>query len=256
MKLPPLVLLSLALLAPAVSRAGDYPFKEPFTRTAAFHATGEVSVENVNGSITVRTWDKNEILIEGEKSAKTAEELKAVDLKIDMSPSAATLKVRLPKRTDGGWFGGGTLRASVRFTVTVPATAVLRKIDTVNGSVTIEAARGAVHASSVNGAVHAHDLGAGAELKTVNGEIRVSFVALPPHSGIALSTVNGGIVIALPSATGAQVHARVVNGHIDCDFPLNPGGRVSRRTLSGAIGDGRATLDASSVNGSIRIEKR
>ena len=128
MKLRLVAILATSLIAVAFARADDYSFKEPFKRTGAFSATGAITLENVNGDIDIRTWDKNEILIEGEKSAKTEEELKAVDLAMDVSESHAAIKVRLPKRS-GGWFSDGTIRASVRFSLTIPAKAILERVD-------------------------------------------------------------------------------------------------------------------------------
>lgn len=255
MKSQLLAFLSLTLFAPAISHAGEYAFKEPFTRSAAFNPAGEVSLENVNGNITVRAWDKNEILIEGEKSAASADELKAVDLILAIAADRASINVHLPKRS-GGWFGGNTVRASVDFTVTVPRSAVLRKIATVNGNVAIDDARGAVYASTVNGGIHATGLGGKVEFSTVNGSIHASFAVIPASGKFSCKTVNGGIAITLPPDAGVQVQAGTVNGGIDCTAPLNPGSNVRRSHLSGTIGDGRATLRASTVNGGIRIEQR
>lgn len=245
--------LSAGLLLTALARA-DYPIKEPFSQTSPFNANGELTLSSINGSITVHTWDKNEILIQGEKSAKTDEELKLIDLKMDVSPAAARIKVHLPKRS-GGWFGGNSIRASVRFDITVPATAVVRKIDVVNASVTIEGVRGSVSAESVNGRISATDLAGDAHLETVNGQIHASFAALAPHQQLSFETVNGGIKVILPKDAGASVQAEVVNGHISCDFPLTLG-KAHHRSLAGTIGDGRASVKAETVNGSIHLASR
>lgn len=254
MKIRLLALLALALSAVLGVRANDYEFKEPFTQSGAFDPTGTLRVENVNGQITVRTWDKNEILIEGVKSAKSEEELHLIELTMDVSESRAQLKVRLPKRK-GGLFGGGSIRASVRFTITVPATAVLDSVETVNSSVHVEGVRGRVHAETVNGSVHATDLGSDASLETVNGSVEASFSAIAAGQKLSFETVNGRIKVRLPQDAGFDLRSEVVNGHIDCDFPIQLSSR-GRRSLNGKVGDGRATIEAESVNGSISIEQR
>ena len=48
-----------------------------------------------------------------------------------------------------------------RFTLTLPATAALERITTVNGSVSVDGARGAAQVESVNGNIHAANLGGG-----------------------------------------------------------------------------------------------
>jgi DUF4097 and DUF4098 domain-containing protein YvlB len=249
-------LLAVLFFAHSLARAEDYQFKEPFTRSGAFSATGEITLENVNGSVEVRTWDKNEILIEGEKSARTEDELNRIDLKIEVSESRATIKVRLPKRTDS-FFSSGNIRAAVRFTLTVPATAALAKISTVNSSVSIEGARGRVNASSVNGGVRANGLAGPAKLETVNGAINARFDSVAERQELSFKTVNGQIMVSLPKDAGVQLHGSVVNGSIKCDFPLELGQKDKKaRSLSGKIGDGRASLEAETVNGSIHLQAR
>jgi DUF4097 and DUF4098 domain-containing protein YvlB len=243
------------LVAAALARADSYSFKESFSQTAPFNATGSLSLANVNGNIEIRTWDKNQILVEGEKSAKTEEELKQIELTIDLADNRAGVKVNLPKRSSW-WFLGNTIRASVRFTITVPATAVIDWLQTVNSAVRIDGLRGPIKAESVNGAIHATGLGGDAQLTTVNGAIDAGFAALAPQQKLTFSTVNGSITVGLPKDAGATLHGSVVNGRISCDFPLELGQRVSGRNLSGTIGDGRASLHAATVNGSIAIKQR
>jgi DUF4097 and DUF4098 domain-containing protein YvlB len=255
MKLRLFAILATSLVAAAYSHADDYSFRESFKKSCAFSATGSVTLENVNGDVEIRTWDKNEILIEGEKSAKTEEELKAVDLTIDLSDSRAAIKVRLPKRS-GSWFSGNTIRASVRFTLTVPATAALDRIATVNSSVSVEGARGDAHVETVNGSIHAVGLGGSARLKTVNGQIEATFTSVAAGQEFSLETVNGTITVELPKDAGIALRTSVVNGHVDCEFPLTLTKSSGRHNLSGTIGDGRASLKAETVNGSIRIEER
>ena len=248
-----LAFLALGCIAlVAAARADSYSHRETFSRTGAFSATGPLTLENVNGNVTVRTWDKNEILIEGEKSAKTAEELAAIDLKIDVSSDHADVKVKLPKRA--GWFSNN-IRAAVSFTITLPKTATVAKLETVNASVSIDGVQGSVRATTVNGAIEAARLGGDVHFETVNGHIRVDGAALHAGQRLSTETVNGGITIALPRDTSAEVHASVVNGHIDCDFPLTlKHGGVRRHKLDATIGHGGAEISAETVNGGITIK--
>lgn len=253
MKIRLFVLAVASLFAGAFLRADTYPFKETFSRSGPFSATGVVSLRNVNGEIVVETWDKNEISIEGEKSARTEEELKAIELTIDLSSTRADIKVHLPKHPNS-W--NNNVRAAVRFKLKVPATVALDEIKVVNASVKIEDVRGSVAVESVNGQIRARDLGSDARLRTVNGQVRASFVSLAADQQLSFRTVNGSVRVALPDDAGFQLKSSVVNGHVDCDFPLQIKGCVTGKRISGTAGDGRASIDASSVNGSIHFEKR
>ena len=102
MKLRLLAFLASALFASALARAENYPCSESFSQTVPFNPNGEITLQNVNGAIEIRTWDKNEVRIEGEKNAKTDEELKLIALSIDTSPSLVAIQARLPRRPGPG----------------------------------------------------------------------------------------------------------------------------------------------------------
>jgi DUF4097 and DUF4098 domain-containing protein YvlB len=254
MKRPLLCIAFAALVSVTAAARADYSFRETFTATHPMTANGEVTISNANGAVTIRTWDRAEVKIEGEKRAQTEEELKQVGVSIDPSPAALVLKTNFPRRSSG-WFGGDTIRAEVRLTVTVPATARLRAIDAVNGSVTIDGVRGPVTVRSVNGGVTATGLGADAALETVNGSIRAEFVTLAADQKISARTVNGSTTVALPRNASLALRARSVNGSISCDFPIRLDGGKSRRSLEGTIGDGGASLKTETVNGSIHVRQ-
>lgn len=253
MKLRLLSYLCLGLLSVALARA-DYSIKEPFTKSSPFHANGEISLENINGNVEIRTWDKNEILIDGEKSAKTDEELKLIDLKMDVSESAVAIKVKLPKRPGGMFSGNSNIRAAVKFTLTVPANAVLKNISTVNSSIRVDGVRGGVHLETVNGGIRAQSIGGEGHFRTVNGSIHVASTALGAGQKLYCESVNGGITVSLPKDAGFELHASVVNGHVDCDFPIELGKKNHGKSISGKIGDGRAAVEARTVNGGVNIE--
>jgi len=117
-------------------------------------------------------------------------------------------------------------------------------------------ASGPIEAESVNGAIHGTGLGGDVRLSTVNGAIDASFAAIAPQQKLSFNTVNGSITVGLPKDAGVKLQGSVVNGRINCDFPLELGQHASGRNLSGTIGDGRATLRAETVNGSIAIQER
>lgn len=248
----------LFCLAAFTSLAGlaraEYSHKEPIDQTAPFNSDGRLSVSNVNGTVKVLTWERNEIRIVGEKSAATAEELAAIQMKIETAPERASIEVKLPKRKSG-WFGGGNIRAAVSLTITVPAGSELASVETVNGNVVVENVRGRMKIETVNGRVSAKGVRGQASFETVNGSIDAEFQSLDAAAKVAAETVNGAISLRLPADSGAALDASVVNGHVECDFPIQLKGGVSRRHIKGTIGSGGGAIDASTVNGSIKILK-
>jgi len=252
MKIPTLLLIAAALLGALSAQAKDLPFKEPFSQTHAFDANGALRLENVNGQVEVRAWDRNEILIEGEKSAATEEALKHIELEINVSNEKADIRVHLPKRS-GFWASKGANSGVVTFRISVPATAQIAKIDSVNGNILLEGLRGSVTAATVNGRITSHSLAGDVRLNSVNGTISAQFGQVAKGQSVSLDTVNGGVVVEVPKDAGFSVHCSVVNGRINCGVPITLQG-TGRHDLNGTIGDGRASLRAATVNGHIRID--
>ena len=255
MKLRPLLFLGTAL-ALSLNAHADWGRRhtESFSKGGDFSATGSVSIENVNGKITVETWDRDAYAIEGEKKSKSAEDLALIDLQWELSSDRIELKVRLPKKK--GWFKLGNVDGQVDVVVKIPATARLDEITTVNGAVTITGVLGDVKASTVNGGIAASNLGGSARLRTVNGGVTADFDTLPPTARLKLETVNGGIKLRLPADAGASLRASVVNGHIDAEIPITMQGKIGRKSLNGTIGDGAAVIEMNTVNGGITIQPR
>src|SRR6476660_3589637 len=56
---------------------------EKFDKTYPFNANGRLSMSNVNGSIVVEAWDRNEVRVEYTKVASSRDRLADVDVRID-----------------------------------------------------------------------------------------------------------------------------------------------------------------------------
>jgi len=237
----------------ALCARAEYEFSEPFEKVVPFKADGVFSIENVNGDVTVRAWDRNEISIKGEKRAETDEELKKIDVEMDLSDSHAHIKTHLPKRS--GWFSGQQIHGEVRYIIMLPATAVVDAIKCVNSGTVVEGMRGKVRVDLVNGSVNAHGLGGDVHLKTVNGGIHADFASIGSDQDLRLSSVNGSITARLPQSVGASIHADTVNGGISTDFPLTVTGRFIGRHVDGTVGDGKASIRANTVNGGITFKR-
>lgn len=224
--------------------------------TRALAANGEIIVENVNGPIRVETWDKPEVHLVAVKSARTDADLKALDVQIDATDTRFAAKsVYLEK--DGSWIKKFTNTAEVRYTLTVPHTATLRRIETMNGPIEIANAHARVTAKSMNGRVEARGLRDEVQLTSVNGEVQAEFDVVAPRQDIVLETVNGGISLRLPATAGAELTASTVNGSISNDFGPPPRSeKWIGQKLETTIGDGAGRVRLKTTNGSIEIRKR
>jgi DUF4097 and DUF4098 domain-containing protein YvlB len=233
---------------------------ERFEQTYPLNANGRVSVSNVNGSIIVEAWDRNEVKLEAVKTADTKEHLAEVQIKIDARQDSFSVETDYGswKRNDGGvWKNRNNGKLEVQYRLQVPRGAVLDEVETVNGSVTISNMTNSTKASAVNGNVKATNLRGTARISTVNGTTEADFDSLASTGQITLDTVNGKVLLTIPSDANATVRADTLNGQIYNDFglPVRKGEYVGR-DLYGKIGNGALNIKLNSVNGELSIRRR
>ena len=244
-----------ALTTPAAAVKQDET--ERFEQSYPLNANGRVSVSNINGSIVVDAWDRNEVKLEAVKIADSKETLSEVELKIESTPAAFSVETDYDKWKDRNDWGHNNRRLEVQFHLTVPRGAVLDEIETVNGSVTVANFSNYTKISAVNGNVKAANLRGTANLSTVNGEVAADFDQLETGSKISLSTVNGRVNLLIPSDSSVTLKADSVNGNIANDFglPVHKGEYVGR-DMYGKLGNGDVQIKLNSVNGQLSVGRK
>lgn len=233
---------------------------ERFEQTYPLNANGKVSVSNVNGSITVEAWDRNEVRLEAVKTADTKEHLAEVQIKINAlrdSFSVETDYGSWRRGESGTWKNKNYDKLEVQYRLQVPRGAVLDEIETVNGSVTISNMTNSTKASAVNGNVRATNLRGTARISTVNGTTEADFDSLANTGQITLDTVNGKVLLTIPSDASATLRADTLNGQIVNDFglPVRKGEYVGK-DLYGKLGNGDLRIKLNSVNGDLMIKRK
>jgi len=231
---------------------------EEFHQSYALSRGGSVRLNNVNGGVEVKVWDKDEVKVDAVKHADDRDMMDQIQVVVNASSDLVDIDTRYPDHENnhgdhGSW---------VEYTVTVPRDANLDKIRTVNGDIGISDVRGKLYASTVNGTVRASEVENDCWLETVNGKIQADFAALKSGSDATLKTVNGSVAIYLPAGASAKIEAKTVSGRISNDFGLVSSREKDEQSfvkigdsVDGNIGNGGANVCAESVNGSIKILK-
>ena len=229
---------------------------EKFHQSYALSSGGQVRLNNINGGVEIKVWDKNEVTVDAVKHADDKDMMEEVQIVVDASKEFVDIDTKYPKESnthneDGPW---------VEYTITVPRDANLDKIETVNGDIEIQGVKGKMNASTINGTVSVSGVGNDCQLETVNGIIKAHFAALKSGSDAKLKTVNGSIAVNLPAGSSLKIKAKTVSGHISNEFGL-ASSRDKRSfvkvgdSIDGKIGDGSASLGVETVNGNIKILK-
>jgi len=244
-------LLSLGLMTAGLLRAETQ--QESYAETHPLDAHGQIRIDDTNGSIAIRTWSRPEVSIQVEKRAPSEDRLKEIQVAIEADPRGLSIRVIFPHHFLG-WLWSGGDEGSVRLVLTVPESAELNHVSMTNGSVTIEGVRGAVDVHVVNGGVKATGLGDDADLSTVNGSIRAEAAAPGAGGHLHFSTINGSITVLLGKGANATYSASTINGGTSCALPIRLTEESHRHGMHGVIGTGGASIEASTVNGSVRLE--
>ena len=90
------LLLHTALLALAASFClpANGNFREQSSQTYALAARGRVSLENINGDVHIRAWDRNEVRIETVKVAPSQGVLNEARVEVQAGDDAISIRTR------------------------------------------------------------------------------------------------------------------------------------------------------------------
>ncbi len=230
---------------------------EKFDQTYPLSANGFVNISNINGSITIEVWDRNEVRLVATKTADSAEALQRVKLDIDATTEKFSVaadhgmnRIVLNKNRSAD--------VRVDMKLWVPRTVSLDAVEAVNGTVTVAGVKGpVVRLTVVNGTINAEGISGNAELSTVNGEVRADVDRIEKGARLNFSTVNGKVNVLIPSDTDATIKADSLNGSITTDLGLTvKKGEFIGRDMNGRLGSGAGRIKLDSVNGEIFIGRK
>ena len=227
--------------------------------TFALSVGGAVSLENINGDVTIDVWDRDEVRVYAVKTASSPELLDALKVEIDANSDAVRIETDYPSSRDLGDEGRDhdtreRRHMKVEYTLTVPRFAVIDDVDLVNGNLLIVGVQGGAEAETVNGNIVVREGEGETSLATVNGGIELYLDSLAGSGRVELETVNGSIDLYLASSIGADIRAESVNGALSNDLGIAVAkGKYVGSSFKGSVGGGGAQVDLETVNGRIKV---
>jgi hypothetical protein len=109
---------------------------------------------------------------------------------------------------------------------------------------------GDVSVSSGSGGVQVRGVKGGLTISTSSGSIRAQGEMVRDWS---LEASSGGVTVELPPDASFDLDAHTSSGNIDSDRRVSVTGRISRKALRGAVGNGGPRLEIETSSGSIVI---
>ncbi len=248
------VVLSCVVMCAGWALAGA-GYEEVFEQSYALSAGGAVSLENINGDVSIEGWERDEVEIHAVKSASSPELLSGLEIQVNAGANEVRIDTRYPK-TRGSDSREGSF-TKVEYTLMVPRTAKLDGVDLVNGNLTVVGVEGGLEAETVNGNISIRECAGSAELNTVNGTIEAYIDRLAHGDSLELESVNGRLDLYLAGSVGADLRAESVNGRLHNDLGINVRkGKYVGSDFHGSVGGGGAEVSLETVNGSITVHGR
>ena len=223
-----------------------------------------------NGSITVKTYDGKDVIVETGNSDRSRNRgrngapdgMHRIDvpergLVVEDDDNTITIQDHTP---------GGT-----HITITVPPDTSL-KLSSHNGSLYAEGVHGEIDADCHNGGIKLVNVSGTVVADSQNGGINVTMDRVDAGKPSAFSSVNGTIDVTLPADLKANLKMRSSQGSIYSDFDMNvTSGRATTqknntsdgkfrvefdRTVLATVNGGGTDMTFNTVNGSILIRKK
>ncbi len=217
-----------------------------FDTTLTVRAAARLSVSNQNGTVTVRSWGRNQIRVQAEYD----------QARIEIDESGSRVSVRAVHRRGHG---------EVDYTITVPGGTAIdvnglsTDIDVsgvcgeltssvVSGDITVQCTEGLAQIQTVSGDVSVSDARGDVDVGTTSGDIRVRGV----RGRANIHAVSADVDIA--DIQGNDVTAEVVSGDILYVGPIRDNGRYTFKSHSGevtvrVVGPLNATVNVSTFSG-------
>jgi hypothetical protein len=198
---------------------------------------GSQSLETTSGDVSIRGAGAR-VRVHTTSGDIAARELASATLETvsgDIEAAAATGPLALS--TTSGDLAVEGARDSLRLT-------------SVSGDIRVEGAPRGMTARSTSGGITVEEARGSVRLESSSGDIRVALAS--PLMRADISTVSGDVVAAMAAGMGINLEMRTTNGTLDVDVPLEVR-TVSRRVVSGVIGNGKAPVTFRSSSGDIHL---
>ncbi|HLP08673.1 MAG TPA: hypothetical protein VK178_10935 [Opitutaceae bacterium] len=174
-------------------------------------------VDVTSGSVVVRGADVREVSVSSSTEAEHKDTRREDGLRVIAGSGAYNVTERdnvvHVTQDSNALFRGGS-----DFEITVPRdTSVIIKV-AINGDAEVRDVSGDIEISNLNGEVTLDNVGGSVAVDTMNGEITARYVALPAGKAHSFSSMNGQIVLYVPTSAQATFRLRAQNGTVATDL--------------------------------------
>jgi hypothetical protein len=234
---------------------------------------GTVKVNLLAGSISVKGYASKEVIVEANAREEGSRGRHRADTSgMKRIPNTAT-GLTVEEEGNVVSISTGSLNRPVDISLQVPTRTTLR-LKTINdGDIKVEQVQGEIEVNDINGAVTLTQVSGTVVAHALNGNVKVSLVAVEPNKPMSFSSLNGDIDVSFPPDLKANASMKTDNGEIFSDFDIKidaaavqpvaedargKGGKYRikiDKTTKGTINGGGPEMQFKTFNGNIYIRK-
>lgn len=245
--------LSLAFIP---SLLGVKPLEEVIDQRFDVDPNVTLSVQNIDGSISVYADEQPVVTVQAIKKAYTTERLKGITVETKATPNSVVITTKFPPRKNAVSDRSGT----VDYIIVVPQTAKITQLELTNGELLVEGLRngGSAKARLVNGWMLGHNCFGDLDLSVENGRLDVAYDWWENHEfSIKAFSSRGSLHLMLPGDASFNLSATAPKGRVANGFGEKKTGPSDViHSVAEVIGpDARAAVSLEARRGNIRIDR-
>jgi hypothetical protein len=212
-----LILAASLLSLTGCGSATNRTLNETFEQFYAIEPTANVSVKNGDGVVRVYGSRANDMRVQAIKRAYTAERLKQIVVNVSVGPGSASIETSFPPKPTWGLLDRS---GTVEYTIVVPQTANISRLELGNGELLVEGMRGqSLHAELESGRILARNCFSNAVFSVSRGTLTLAYEWWEPDKILIRANVAHGNALAyLPGTAAFHLIAETPHGKIANDF--------------------------------------
>jgi len=184
-----------------------------FAQTYHLKADGTLELNNINGTVRIEGWDRDEVEVRAVKTTTDkASKLDLVSIEVNSSPDSLSISTRYPSEEG--------VEVAVEYIVHVPRHTLLKHINTVNGTLRVKDLDSLGDLHTVNGNIEVFESSGNLHARTTNGNVYVELRHPADLHGTQAETTNGSVLLAIPADSQADLEARCLNGNFLSELPV------------------------------------
>lgn len=218
--------------------------------------SGTFSLRGIDGTVEIYGTDSREVKIVATKRAFSLERLNAIAIRVDARPGSVNIETT-PPPAPGHYFSDRS--GTVEYTINVPQTARIARVELPKGGLVIDGMRGASIAANLgSGQLVIHNCFCDQTIHVNQGALNVFFDWIEERP-IAIEAVieDGNALARIPTDAAFQLQAVAKRGHVSSDFsPMETRQRGDASEINEVIGEVPATkLNFRASEGNIHISE-